>query len=44
MNTQWMRWLATLLWGLVCAAIFRAWLAPENTAAWLQLLMPGFCS
>ncbi|CAD5105954.1 hypothetical protein [Zestomonas carbonaria] len=45
MNTRrldWKRMLAALLVALICAAVFRAWLAPENVTAWLRMAS-GFC-
>lgn len=41
-TARWGRWLSALLLLLVCAAIFRGWLTPENVASWLLLI--SFCS
>ncbi len=35
------RWAACGLGVLACAAVFRAWLAPENLTSWL--LLASFC-
>ena len=39
---RWGRWLAPCLLLALCAAVFSAWLSPQNVAAWLML--SSFCS